>query len=77
MFFVLKLNLSKEQSCFCVARLDPELVPCMLGSYLFDVVGSSFNEQPQSYDFFGQENYVHTSIQPTILSTSYLLNIVQ
>lgn len=48
------MNLFKEQSGF-----DPET---MLGSYLFDAVGSSFDEPPQR-----KENYVRTSIQPTIL----------
>ncbi len=74
---MLILNLLKEQSGVCVAGLDPELVPCILASYLLDVFGSSFNEPPQSKDYFGNENYVQTSRQPTIFSTSYLLNIVQ
>lgn len=73
---MLKLDLVEEQ-CFCVTELDQELVPCMLGSYLFDITGSSFSDPPQSEDYFSEENYVHASIQPTIFSTSYLLNIVQ
>lgn len=74
---MLRLNLLKEQIGICVAGLDRELVPCILGSYLLDVVGSSFNEPPQSKVYFGGENYVHTLIQPTIFSMSYLVNIVE
>lgn len=56
----LRLNLLKEQSGFCVAGLDPELAPCMLGRYLFDVVGCSFTEPPQSTDYSGEENNILT-----------------
>lgn len=71
-FFVLELNLSKEQSGFMWQDLTQNSF-CVCQDFF---VGSSFNQPPQSKDYFGEDNYVHTSIQPMIF-TSYLLNVVQ